>query len=92
MNCRNTCSGKDEILNRLRRVEGQIRGIARMVEEGKGCIDILNQVTAARAALNKTGSLIIKKYCKECIGSVSTQEGDSAIKELMDIIEKTYDY
>lgn len=87
-----TCYGKEDILNRLKRVEGQIRGITRMVEENKGCVDILTQVAAARAALNKVGSSIIKKYCKECINTAVSENGTKAIKDLMDIIERTYDF
>lgn len=89
---RNECLKKEDILNRLKRIEGQIRGIARMVEQDKGCIDILTQVTAAKGALNKAGSLIIKKYCKECLNVASSTESDTALKDLMDILEKSYDY
>lgn len=89
----NKCiTSRDEITNRLKRIEGQIRGIIRMVEEDKGCIDILTQVTAAKAALNKAGSLIIKKYCKDCLNTAASENNDNAIDDLMQIIEKSYDF
>ena len=59
---------KQKVLNRLKRVEGQIRGIQKMVEEEKFCGDILIQVSAARSALNSAGGIILENYIKVCIG------------------------
>lgn len=92
MGQKSSCSSKDDIINRLKRIEGQIRGIIRMVEEEKGCVDILTQVTAAKAALNKAGSVIIKKYCKDCINVAAAQESNKAMDDLIEIIEKSYDF
>ena len=60
---------EDNIINRLRRVEGQVKGIQKMVSDRKYCGDILIQIAAARAALNKVGGLILENYMKECIGN-----------------------
>ena len=59
-------NGKN-ISNRLRRIEGQIRGIQRLIEGGAPCIDILTQVSAVTSAMKKTGGAIISNYMKTCI-------------------------
>jgi len=56
-----------EILSRLRRVEGQIRGIQRMIEEERGCEAIVTQLMAARAALDKTGLHIMSHHIESCL-------------------------
>jgi DNA-binding FrmR family transcriptional regulator len=58
---------KKEILLRLKRIEGQIRGLQRMVEEEIPCPDILTQVAAATAAIKKVGTVIIQTYMEECL-------------------------
>jgi DNA-binding FrmR family transcriptional regulator len=58
---------RKKISNRLRRIEGQIRGIQRWIEEGAPCIDILTQVSAVTSAMKKTGGAIISNYIKTCI-------------------------
>lgn len=62
-----TIKENDNILNRLRRIEGQIKGIQRMVADAKYCGDILIQIAAARAALNKVGGLILENHMKDCL-------------------------
>ncbi len=52
---------------RLKRIEGQVRGIQRMIEEGVPCEDILTQVAAATAAMKKTGMAIVQSYMEECL-------------------------
>ncbi len=61
-----------EILARLRRVEGQIRGIQRMVEEERDCEEIVTQLLAARAALDKAGMLIMGKHIEQCLLGTGT--------------------
>lgn len=58
---------REKISNRLRRIEGQIRGVQRLIEEGAPCIDILTQVSAVTSAMKKTGGAIISNYMKTCI-------------------------
>jgi CsoR family transcriptional regulator, copper-sensing transcriptional repressor len=79
--------GKDDekkkvILRRLKRVEGQIRGITRMVEEDKGCEDVLVQVAAARAALDKVGIHIISHRMKECLQDNGISKEESVEKSI----------
>jgi len=58
---------KKDVLLRLRRIEGQIRGLQRMVEEGSSCADILTQVAAVTAAIKKVGTVVVKTYMEECL-------------------------
>jgi DNA-binding FrmR family transcriptional regulator len=57
----------ETLLTRLRRIEGQIRGIQRMLEEGRGCEDILTQLTAARSALDQVGLLLMDWHIERCL-------------------------
>ncbi len=59
--------GAEEITNRLRRIEGQIRGLQRMVEAQRDCEAILTQLMAARAALDRVGLLVVESFVQECI-------------------------
>jgi len=79
----------DSIQKRLRRVEGQIKGIQRMVDEEKYCGDILIQIAAARAALNKAGGLILENHMKDCLKNYLDNKGqDEALDDLIDTMLK----
>lgn len=80
------------IRNRLKRIEGQVRGIAQMVEQDRYCIDILNQVQAVKAALSKAESEILKDHAACCV-SEAIASGDAAeqrikFNELIELFEK----
>jgi DNA-binding FrmR family transcriptional regulator len=80
---------KDKLLKRLRRMEGQVRGVHRMIEEDRYCVDILYQLAAIKAATNKIGLELIEDHTRGCVTkAVKNQEddGDSQIEELMDVI------
>lgn len=80
---------KTAVIKRLRRVEGQIKGIQKMVDEEKFCGDILIQVAAARAALNSVGGLILENYMKNCLKDYLQGESEeSALDKLVDIMIK----
>jgi CsoR family transcriptional regulator, copper-sensing transcriptional repressor len=80
---------KDDILKRLRRIEGQVKGIQRMVDKEEQCGDILIQIAAARAAINKVGGLILENYSKSCIlKAAENQEGHESLDELIETIIK----
>lgn len=82
-------AAKDKLLKRLSRVEGQVRGISRMVEEERYCVDILVQIAAARAALDKVGLEILRNHTKGCVSKAVRQgEGEHAVEELISVIEK----
>ncbi|MDB5176585.1 MAG: transcriptional regulator [Candidatus Saccharibacteria bacterium] len=65
---------KDAILKRLNRAEGQVRGVSRMVEDDKYCIDILTQITATRAALDKVAVELIRDHAKHCMVHADSDE------------------
>jgi DNA-binding FrmR family transcriptional regulator len=60
-------NNKDRLLKRLNRVEGQIRGVSKMVGEDKYCIDIMTQISAARAALDKVAVELIRDHARHCL-------------------------
>jgi DNA-binding FrmR family transcriptional regulator len=70
-------ASKDPLLKRLRRVEGQVRGIERMVEEDRYCIDVLTQIGAAQAALDKVALELLEDHAKHCvIGAEDSLQGE----------------
>ena len=81
-----------KILNRLRRIEGQVRGVANMVEQNRYCIDILNQVQAIKAALGRAESEILKRHAgccvAEAIASGDAEEQKQKFGELVDLFER----
>lgn len=79
---------KDAVLNRLKRIEGQIKGIQRMIEEDKFCGDVLVQITAARSALNKVGGIILENHMKECLKSYIEEHDEDVLDDLIDIMVK----
>lgn len=75
---------KDDLLKRLRRVEGQVAGIARMVEGDRYCIDILTQVSAATKALKAVSVLLLDEHMQHCVAHAAAKggpEGDAKIRE-----------
>ena len=75
---------KDQVLKRLARVEGQVRGIARMVEEDRYCIDILTQLAAADTALEGVALSILDDHVRHCVrDSVRKNRGDDKVDELV---------
>ena len=69
---------KDNYLRRLRRIEGQVRGLERMVEEDKYCIDILTQVSAATKALQSVALGLLEEHLSHCVAEAVAEGGDSA--------------
>ena len=67
---------KEELSKRLNRAEGQVRGIARMVEEDKYCIDILTQISAVQGALDKVGLELLGEHTKHCLNNPKIGAGD----------------
>lgn len=70
---------KKDVLLRLRRIEGQVRGLQRMVEEGVPCPDILTQVAAVTSAIKRVGTVIVQSYMEECLNK--TQEEPKGKRE-----------
>lgn len=79
---------KQLVVNRLKRIEGQVRGIQRMVEEDRYCVDILVQISAINAALKKVGFSVAERHMKHCIShAVKDGDGDLAIEELVEVMK-----
>lgn len=83
---------KPKLLNRLKRIEGQARGVARMIEEDRYCIDVLTQLRAIRAALTRVETLMLKGHLDHCIESAIVA-GDHAEQrrkaaELIELLER----
>lgn len=80
-------------INRLKRIEGQVRGIAKMIEDDRYCIDILHQVQAVKTALRKAESEILKGHAAHCvedaIKSKNTNHQREKFSELVDLLERT---
>ncbi|KAB2951268.1 metal-sensitive transcriptional regulator [Heliorestis acidaminivorans] len=80
---------KEALIRRLKKVEGQVKGIQKMLNEDKGCLDLLVQVAAARAAINRVGTLIIMNHTRKCLSEVPlTEEQEKAVEELVDVLAK----
>jgi CsoR family transcriptional regulator, copper-sensing transcriptional repressor len=88
----NTHASHKAQLNRLRRLHGQIGGLVRMVEQERYCIDILTQVSAARAALRKVEEQVLREHVEHCIGQAVVEGDDDArhakLDELMDALSR----
>jgi DNA-binding FrmR family transcriptional regulator len=86
-----TQEDRTRLLNRLRRIEGQVRGVARMVEADRYCIEVMTQIRAVRAALAKVESEILKGHLDHCIESaiVSGDQGEQRRKaaELIELLD-----
>ncbi len=75
---------KDQLLSRLARIEGQIRGIEGMVRDDRYCIDVLTQITAAQAALDKVALGLLDDHAHHCVlGARTARERDEKTDELM---------
>ena len=85
-------SSKTATVKRLRRIEGQVRGLARMVDEDRYCIDIVTQIGAVRAALRRVEEAILREHVAHCVAH-AISSGDKAdqrrkVAELMDVVER----
>lgn len=76
---------KDQLGDRLARIEGQVRGIAKMVDDDRYCIDILTQINAVRAALDKVALGLLDGHARHCLagGGGGPTEPEEQVKELM---------
>ncbi|WP_371158264.1 metal-sensitive transcriptional regulator [Jannaschia sp. 2305UL9-9] len=83
---------RDAALKRLKRLEGQVRGIARMVEEDRYCVDVLTQIAAVRAALKGVEKLVIDDHAAHCIedalASGNRDDQRTKFTELLELLDK----
>jgi DNA-binding FrmR family transcriptional regulator len=78
---------KEKVKNRLRRINGQISGIERMVEEERYCIDILTQISAAQAAIDKVALALLDEHTRHCVvGAASAAAREEKTEEMMQAV------
>jgi DNA-binding FrmR family transcriptional regulator len=79
-----------QLLRRLSRIEGQVRGIARMIERDEYCVDILQQTAALRAAVDSVSLLVMEDHVAGCLRTaVETGEAQAYTEEVMDVVRRT---
>jgi len=81
---------KESLLVRMRKIEGQARGIQQMIEDGRYCIDIVQQLTALSKAVDEVSLLILESHIEGCVtNAIREQHGEEYIKELMQTLRKS---
>ena len=82
-------SHKEQVQARLKRIEGQIRGVQKMVDEDRYCIDVLTQVSAAKAALDAVALELLQQHTEHCVAeAIRSGDGTAKIRELNDAVER----
>ncbi len=79
---------KDELLARLRRAEGQVRGIQRMVDEDEYCIDILTQIAAANSALRKVAVSLLDDHIRHCVAEARGSSREAKVAEATAAVDR----
>ena len=83
------CADTEAVLNRLKRIEGQARGIIKMIEDDKTCEEILVQISSAKSALHKTGQVILEGHLSHCVlDGIREGKEEETIKKLSSAIEQ----
>lgn len=82
---------KPEVKNRLKRIEGQVRGVLKMMEEEKECKDVISQLSAARSALERTIAVIVAENLQQCVKDQQEKGEDSSqvVKEAINLLVKS---
>ena len=80
---------KDKLQDRLRRIEGQVRGLQKMVDEDRYCIDVLTQVSAVRSALESVALLLLADHTEHCVTeAIRAGDGSGKVRELNGAVER----
>jgi len=80
---------KSELKLRLKKIAGQTNGIDKMLDEGRYCVDIVQQILAARAALNKVALMILESHAKSCVvNAIKENRADESIDELLNVLKQ----
>ena len=75
---------KKDIQNRLKRIEGQVKGIEKMIDNDASCKEVLIQIAAIRSAINKAGAMVLQNYAKNCLGNCEALSKDvNAVDDLI---------
>ncbi|MED1421347.1 metal-sensing transcriptional repressor [Bacillus smithii] len=79
----------ESLIKRLKRIEGQVRGVQKMVEDNRYCIDILVQISAIQAALKKVGFNLLERHANHCVSkAIREGNGEESIQELMEVVKQ----
>jgi CsoR family transcriptional regulator, copper-sensing transcriptional repressor len=80
---------KQQLQTRLRRIEGQVRGVARMIEQDKYCVDVVTQVAAIQAALDKVSLGLLDGHIRGCVREeIRSGGGDAKVDELLQVMDR----
>ncbi|SDJ15641.1 metal-sensitive transcriptional regulator [Natribacillus halophilus] len=80
---------KQELLNRLKRIEGQVRGVQKMIDEDKYCVDILHQISAIQSAMKKVSVGLMEDHTHHCVvNAIEKGNKEETIEELMDVMKR----
>lgn len=80
---------KEALIKRLNRIEGQVRGVTKMIEEDRYCVDVLNQISALQSALDAVAMRLLENHTHGCMqGAIKSGKGNTAINELMVVLRK----
>lgn len=78
---------KRKVISRLKRIEGQVRGVQRMIEEEADCSEILNQIAAIKSAVHQAGVIIFESHAQDCIArSLQQGESDQSFEEMVKVM------
>ena len=83
---------KDDVQKRLRRIEGQVRGVQRMVDEERECEEVLQQLNAVHAAVRNTTRLFMRAHARDCLLSeeVTGRDAEEMVDELLSLMDKVH--
>ena len=83
-------NAQNQVLTRLARIEGQVKGIARMVRDGRYCIDTVNQICAAQAALNGVTDMILRRHLETCVTNAMSAGNETDRREKIEELMTLY--
>ncbi len=80
---------KENLLVRMRRIEGQAKGVQRMLEEGRYCLDVVQQLNALSSAANEVALLVLEDHLRGCVSNaIRSDRGEDSIEELMTVLRR----
>jgi CsoR family transcriptional regulator, copper-sensing transcriptional repressor len=80
---------KDALISRLNRIEGQVRGVTKMITEDRYCVDVLNQISALQSAMDAVAMQLLENHTHGCMqNAIKSGDGDAAINEMMALLRK----
>lgn len=81
---------KEETVKRLKKIEGQIKGIIKMIEERRYCVDVIMQIAAAKSALHKTSEIIMRNHLQTCVLTAFNLKNEKDIQQKVDELMEIY--